>query len=203
MGKKIAVERMWATVAERHDGFYVGILDNQPAGIQAGQGSSRGSSSPFAPSTSSISLIQRGSRQSVIAADGHLGRVAPRLLAAEWQVDSGSREASMSGSDDRAVDVELWSPETNRAVVRVPGRRFPGVVIQGDSLSILFDLAMYLSERLPETSDEELRGAADDLAEKLFAHVQSYEAVLQARGVSLPYTRDPRRVPRRSMPDAD
>jgi hypothetical protein len=109
----------------------------------------------------------------------------------------------MSGSNCQAADVELWSPQTNSAVVRVPGRRFPGVVIQGDSLSILFDLAMYLSERLPESSDEELRGAADDLAEQLFAHVKNYEAVLQARGVSLPYTRDHRRVPKRSVPEAD
>ena len=108
----------------------------------------------------------------------------------------------MSGSDDRAVDLELWSPATNSAVVRVPGRRFPGVVIQGDSLSILFDLAMYLAERLPEASDEELRGAADDLAEKLFAHVKNYETVLQARGLSLPYTRDPRRIPKPRVPDA-
>jgi hypothetical protein len=55
--------------------------------------------------------------------------------------------------DDRAAQLELWSGQVNSAVVRVPGRRFPGVVIQGDSLSILFDLAMYVTEHLPASAD--------------------------------------------------
>jgi type VI protein secretion system component VasF len=78
----------------------------------------------------------------------------------------------------------------------MPGRRYPGVVIQGDSLSILFDLAMGLTELLPEASDAELREVAAELAEKLFDHVRNYEAVLKEHGVALPYSRDPYRVPR-------
>ena len=101
----------------------------------------------------------------------------------------------MSGTGDRATDLELWSAQTNSAVVRVPGRRFPGVVVQGDSLSILFALAMDVLERLPGTADTELRSAAEELAEKLFAHVKSYESTLEVRGVALPYTPDSQRVP--------
>ena len=59
-------------------------------------------------------------------------------------------------TDDRATQLEMWSEQVNSAVVRVPGRRFPGVVVQGDSLSILFDLAMFVAEHLPETSDPEV-----------------------------------------------
>jgi hypothetical protein len=37
---------------------------------------------------------------------------------------------------DRAQEPEVLSDVSNNAVVRMPGRRFPGLVIQGDSLSI-------------------------------------------------------------------
>ena len=100
-------------------------------------------------------------------------------------------------ADDRATQLEMWSGQVNSAVVRVPGRMFPGVVIQGDSLSILFDLAMYVTEHLPPSAHTELRGAAEELAEKLFHHITNYESVLGARGVSLPYTRNLERIPRR------
>jgi hypothetical protein len=102
----------------------------------------------------------------------------------------------MMNSEDRATELEVWSTQVNSSVVRVPGRRFPGVVIQGDSLSILFDLSMDLVDGFSKTADSELTSAAEELAEKLFAHVKSYESVLEARGVALPYVRDPKRVPK-------
>jgi hypothetical protein len=92
----------------------------------------------------------------------------------------------------------MWSALVNSAVVRVPGRRFAGVVVQGDSLSILFDLAIFVVEHLPDASDPEVGEAANELAAKLWAHLENHEGVLRARGVDLPYHRDPMRVPRRS-----
>ncbi len=35
------------------------------------------------------------------------------------------------------VEAELYTDGGNDAVVRLPGRRFPGVLLQGDSLHIL------------------------------------------------------------------
>lgn len=35
------------------------------------------------------------------------------------------------------VEVELFTDGSNNAVVRMPGRNFPGVLIQGDSLSVI------------------------------------------------------------------
>jgi hypothetical protein len=99
-------------------------------------------------------------------------------------------------TDDRASQLEMWSAQLNSSIVRVPGRRFPGVVIQGDSLSILFDLAMYVADGVSKTADSGLRDAAEELAEKLFAHVKNYELVLEARGVVRPYVRDPNRIPK-------
>ncbi|MFD0635066.1 DUF6959 family protein [Catenulispora yoronensis] len=35
------------------------------------------------------------------------------------------------------VEVELFTDGSNNAVVRMPGRSFPGVLVQGDSLSVI------------------------------------------------------------------
>jgi hypothetical protein len=70
------------------------------------------------------------------------------------------------------------------------------VVVQGDSLSVLFDLAMFVVEHLPDASEEEVGEAASDLAQQLLGHLKNYEAVLRARGIERPYHRDPARVPR-------
>jgi Family of unknown function (DUF6959) len=40
------------------------------------------------------------------------------------------------------VEVELFTDPGNNAVVRLGGRRFPGVLIQGDTLSILWQQAV-------------------------------------------------------------
>jgi len=99
-------------------------------------------------------------------------------------------------ADERATQLEMWNEQVNSAVVRVSGRRFPGVVVQGDSLSILFDLAMFVVEHLPDASDSDVGEAANELAESLLAHLENYERVLRARGVEPPYRRDSTRVPR-------
>lgn len=41
----------------------------------------------------------------------------------------------------RTESVEIYSDETNRAVIRHPGRKFPGVLIQGDTLFTLCEMA--------------------------------------------------------------
>jgi hypothetical protein len=34
------------------------------------------------------------------------------------------------------IEIEVYSQATNQAIVRMPNRKFPGCVIQGDSLSV-------------------------------------------------------------------
>jgi hypothetical protein len=38
-------------------------------------------------------------------------------------------------------EIEVFSEMSNYAIVRMPGRHFPGCVIQGDSLSVLLNNA--------------------------------------------------------------
>lgn len=88
----------------------------------------------------------------------------------------------------KTVEIELYSEASNNAIVRVPGRSFPGVVIQGDSLSILHENAKTLSLRVQQlgVQDEELLYAAQELQGQLLDRLLHY---LAAHDISLPYTR--------------
>lgn len=90
----------------------------------------------------------------------------------------------------KTVEIELYSEASNNAIVRVPGRSFPGAVIQGDSLSILHEHAKTLSLRLQQLGiqDEELLYAAQELQEQLLDRLLHYQKTLAAHDISLPYT---------------
>ena len=85
--------------------------------------------------------------------------------------------------------MEAFTPAYNYAVIRLPGRAFPGVVVQGDSLHVL-------SSDVQEALEEVTAGAFDDAAESLrilLAHLhdlqRSYEVALHEHGIDLPYRR--------------
>lgn len=83
--------------------------------------------------------------------------------------------------------VEIYSESSNSAIVRVPGRKFPGSVIQGDSLVILCDLASSICKRARAVGDDELLAEAEELRAMLFDRLSDYEAVLAAHGLPVPY----------------
>ena len=89
------------------------------------------------------------------------------------------------------VEVETFSQGTNAWIVRTPGRRFPGLVVQGDSFGQLFGLSQSILERARSCAcpDHELAEEAEELRDILWARLQEYESVLEAHGLPLPYTR--------------
>lgn len=81
-------------------------------------------------------------------------------------------------------EARLLTPARNYAVVQLPGRRFPGVVFQGDSLHILIgDLEKALSE--PDPSER--ADIFDDVLERLREIRATYETALHEAGIELPY----------------
>lgn len=83
-------------------------------------------------------------------------------------------------------DVVLLSDPTNYAVVQLPGRAFPGVVFQGDSLdSLIADIR----EAAAETDESERAFALTDIIERLNGVQKHYEAILDREGISTPYPR--------------
>ena len=81
----------------------------------------------------------------------------------------------------------ILSHVSNSAIVHLPGRKFPAVAIQGDSLSIMLSQAKSFAKFFLNQKDEELYFEALDLALKLQAHLTHYEDVLEKTGMTIPY----------------
>jgi hypothetical protein len=85
--------------------------------------------------------------------------------------------------------IELLTEAHDFAVAQMGGRRFPGVVFQGDSLHVLIN-QIELIERMSSTySDRELSKEIADVLELLRDVRAGYEAVCKANGRGLPYER--------------
>ena len=84
--------------------------------------------------------------------------------------------------------IEIYSDASNMAVMRHPGRNYPGVLVQGDTLhSIVSELQVVLAERqkLSDDAAGELEGVYERLSEML----THYIAVLEKHGMDLPFNR--------------
>ena len=84
------------------------------------------------------------------------------------------------------ADAKLLSEPTNGAVVHLPGRAFPGVVIQGDTLDTLI---AELREVSSEGSVAERDRLLADVIDRLEGLQVRYESVLEREGMALPYSR--------------
>jgi len=87
----------------------------------------------------------------------------------------------------KTIEIEVLSETSNCPVVQMRGRKFPGVVLQGDSLRILFDLSQQLAELSSRAEVAELSETALSLKNKLAGYVAVYENAVQANGLQLPY----------------
>ena len=70
----------------------------------------------------------------------------------------------------------------------MPGRKFPGIVMQGDTLSNLFDGLRFLLCEFKVRRDEERFFETFMIAEQLQGQLIHYEETLNKRGIGLPYT---------------
>ena len=93
----------------------------------------------------------------------------------------------------RTEMVDIYSDQTNAAILRHPGRRFPGVLVQGDSLSRLCQQADSVCAGAKAVLDDELYEEMDGLRETLRAYLNHYKVVLREHRIELPFSDDPRR----------
>jgi hypothetical protein len=85
------------------------------------------------------------------------------------------------------IEIEALDTTTNSPVLLLPGRRFPGLLIQGDSLHILYSLARALQTQLTATSHIDANDdkgtpleLAEELSELLHSYLSKYEQALRA-----------------------
>jgi len=74
------------------------------------------------------------------------------------------------------IKLEVFSQAVNCGIVKMPGRRFPGVVMQGDSLYALYINAKRILKLTKTiTSDSELIEEIKFLVDNLEGYVVNYE----------------------------
>ncbi|MEV7000481.1 hypothetical protein AB0N62_22715 [Streptomyces sp. NPDC093982] len=85
------------------------------------------------------------------------------------------------------VEAELFTDGGNEAVVRLPGRRFPGVLIQGDSLHVLRSDVAEVVEACERDRLAEAAESAGTVLASLDALLTRYATALERHEIERPY----------------
>jgi hypothetical protein len=86
--------------------------------------------------------------------------------------------------DRREMDV--YAIDGNVAVVKLPVRRFPGILVQGDTMRILADL---VHEALGSVDRTEARQTLNEAYDLVSGFLRVYETALRNEGERLPYVK--------------
>ena len=91
----------------------------------------------------------------------------------------------------RRESVEIYSDETNRSVMRHPGRKFPGVLVQGDTLYSLCKAADEACEAARKARCDEASDELNAVRNQHWSLVNHYKSVLHEHGFQLPFSEAP------------
>ena len=89
------------------------------------------------------------------------------------------------------MELEVYSQSIDRGVIRMPSQSFPGLLLQGETLSSLLKLAKVAREKSQNTSDTELIDTSRELVETIQKLVAHYESTLNRHNIPLPYSTIP------------
>lgn len=87
----------------------------------------------------------------------------------------------------KPIEVECLTDESNYVVLKTPGRNFPGMVLQGDTLRSLLRTVQRAEALLVSGNIEEASCELKDLRAALQERCSFYEQVIEGEGYSLPY----------------
>jgi hypothetical protein len=91
----------------------------------------------------------------------------------------------------RVEPVEIYSDQSNAGVMRHPGRRFPGVLVQGDTLCNLYKMADRACDDLHLGEFGEAKLELTELANLLQHLIVHYKVVLGQHRLPLPFSDQP------------
>lgn len=85
------------------------------------------------------------------------------------------------------AQVEIYSDRTNAVVLRHPGRKHPGVLVQGDTLFSLFQDADAACAAARGTLAPDVHATLTELRDALLVYLDHYKTVLGEHGMALPF----------------
>lgn len=90
---------------------------------------------------------------------------------------------------------ELLSHIPNSGIVQLPGRKFPAVAMQGDTLFSMLQEYRALLSKFKRERDEEAYYEILMTAQNLQIQLEHYEITLEQNGIGLPYNGSVRENP--------
>ncbi len=87
--------------------------------------------------------------------------------------------------------VEIYSTEPNFSVIKPPGRKFPGSLIQGDDLYQLCRRADEACSALKHNQTEKAFGEINQLRNALWKRLTHYKKVLVEHDIKIPFVETP------------
>lgn len=87
----------------------------------------------------------------------------------------------------RTEPIEIYSDDSNQAILRHPGRRFPGVLVQGDTLKILHGQVLGALNEGDNALSEDARLDLEHVRDFLSGCLDHYRSVLREHGMELPF----------------
>jgi len=86
-----------------------------------------------------------------------------------------------------AVKANLLSLPVNFAVVQLPERKYPGVVVQGDTLHSMLQQIKQMENLLKSRGLDDLADELQDVKEQLSEALRHLEKICLEQGIPLPY----------------
>ena len=86
----------------------------------------------------------------------------------------------------RIQEVEIYSDATNAVVLRHPERRYPGCLVQGDSLHGLVK-SLEVVQKESQALSADVADELADVSRTLVDLLANYAAILTAHGIDLPF----------------
>lgn len=87
----------------------------------------------------------------------------------------------------RLQEIEVLSDACNAWVVQTPGRKFPGMILQGDSLSTLYRLTRQVHDLLAKNDIVDAQDVVLQLEDQIADYLVVYEKTMKSFDRELPY----------------
>lgn len=87
----------------------------------------------------------------------------------------------------RTETVEIYSDPPNGPVMRHPGRKFPGVLIQGDKMHVWCSALDSICKNARGKVDEDTYTELNELRNRMWSSLTHYKQVLGEHGLRLPF----------------
>lgn len=80
-----------------------------------------------------------------------------------------------------------FRPPVYYAIVQLPGRKFPGIVFQGDSAHNFLAQLETIQKLASKYENDDLNTEIEDLKEVLLGAINHFEMICAREGIELPY----------------